>query len=121
MSLIAARLNRIKPSPSSMAAQRARELRALGRDIVGLTSGEPDFDMVKRAYADAGFDSAEVRPFIHDMADQFERADVLVCRAGATTAAEVAAAGKAAIFVPFPFATDDHQRKNAEALVGSVP
>jgi aspartate aminotransferase len=44
MGLIAARLNRIKPSPSSMAGQRARELRALGRDIVGLTSGEPDFD-----------------------------------------------------------------------------
>jgi aspartate aminotransferase len=44
MSLIAARLNRIKPSPSSMAGQRARELRAMGRDIVGLTSGEPDFD-----------------------------------------------------------------------------
>jgi aspartate aminotransferase len=44
MSLIAARLNRIKPSPSSMAGQRARELRASGRDIVGLTSGEPDFD-----------------------------------------------------------------------------
>jgi aspartate aminotransferase len=44
MSLIAARLNRIKPSPSSMAGQRARELRAAGRDIVGLTSGEPDFD-----------------------------------------------------------------------------
>ncbi|WP_420997335.1 pyridoxal phosphate-dependent aminotransferase [Cupriavidus sp. 30B13] len=44
MSIIAARLNRIKPSPSSMAGQRARELRATGRDIVGLTSGEPDFD-----------------------------------------------------------------------------
>ena len=44
MSFIAARLNRIKPSPSSMAGQRARELRASGRDIVGLTSGEPDFD-----------------------------------------------------------------------------
>jgi UDP-N-acetylglucosamine--N-acetylmuramyl-(pentapeptide) pyrophosphoryl-undecaprenol N-acetylglucosamine transferase len=57
-----------------------------------------------------------VKPFIHDMAARFERADVLVCRAGATTAAEVAAAGKAAIFVPFPFATDDHQRKNAEAF-----
>jgi UDP-N-acetylglucosamine--N-acetylmuramyl-(pentapeptide) pyrophosphoryl-undecaprenol N-acetylglucosamine transferase len=40
----------------------------------------------------------------------------LICRSGATTAAEVAAAGKAAIFVPFPFATDDHQRKNAEAF-----
>jgi aspartate aminotransferase len=44
MNLIATRLNRIKPSPSSMAGQRARELRALGRDVVGLTSGEPDFD-----------------------------------------------------------------------------
>jgi aspartate aminotransferase len=44
MSIIAARLNRIKPSPSSMASQRARELRAAGRDIIGLTSGEPDFD-----------------------------------------------------------------------------
>ena len=44
MSFIASRINRIKPSPSSMAGQRARELRASGRDIVGLTSGEPDFD-----------------------------------------------------------------------------
>src|SRR5205823_5845595 len=44
MSIIAARLNRIKPSPSSMASQRARELRAAGRDIMGLTAGEPDFD-----------------------------------------------------------------------------
>jgi len=45
MTLIAVRLNRIKPSPSSMASQRARELRATGRDIVGLTSGEPDLDI----------------------------------------------------------------------------
>ena len=79
-------------------------------------TGEADLDKVKRAYSDAGFDSAEVKPFIHDMAAQFERADLLVCRSGATTAAEVAAAGKAAIFIPFPFATDDHQRKNAEAF-----
>jgi UDP-N-acetylglucosamine--N-acetylmuramyl-(pentapeptide) pyrophosphoryl-undecaprenol N-acetylglucosamine transferase len=78
-------------------------------------TGEHDFEMVKRAYDDAGFE-ADVRPFIHDMAAQFENADVLISRAGATTAAEVAAAGKAAIFVPFPFATDDHQRKNAEAF-----
>jgi len=79
-------------------------------------TGEPDFEAVRGAYVDAGFDDADVRPFIHDMADQFERADVLVCRSGATTAAEVAAAGKAAIFIPFPFATDDHQRRNAEAF-----
>ena len=44
MSLIAARLNRIKPSPSSMAGQRARELRATGHNIISLTTGEPDFD-----------------------------------------------------------------------------
>jgi UDP-N-acetylglucosamine--N-acetylmuramyl-(pentapeptide) pyrophosphoryl-undecaprenol N-acetylglucosamine transferase len=87
------------------------------RDRLSIThqTGELDFETIKRGYEDAGFE-AEVKPFIHDMAAQFERADVLVCRAGATTAAEVAAAGKAAIFVPFPFATDDHQRKNAEAF-----
>lgn len=79
-------------------------------------TGERDFEKVKRAYAEAGLDGAIVKPFIHDMADQFANADVLICRSGATTAAEVAAAGKAAIFVPFPFATDDHQRKNAEAF-----
>ncbi len=88
------------------------------RDGLSIThqTGEPDLEMVKRGYADAGFDSAQVRPFIDDMSDQFERADVLICRSGATTAAEVAAAGKAAIFIPFPFATDDHQRRNAEAF-----
>ncbi len=88
------------------------------RDRLAIThqTGEPDFEMVKRGYGDAGFDGADVKPFIHDMADQFERADVLICRSGATTAAEVAAAGKAAIFIPFPFATDDHQRRNAEAF-----
>jgi UDP-N-acetylglucosamine--N-acetylmuramyl-(pentapeptide) pyrophosphoryl-undecaprenol N-acetylglucosamine transferase len=79
-------------------------------------TGERDFDAVRRAYEDAGFAGADVRPFVHDIARQFELADVLICRSGATTVAEVAAAGKAAIFIPFPFATDDHQRKNAEAF-----
>jgi UDP-N-acetylglucosamine--N-acetylmuramyl-(pentapeptide) pyrophosphoryl-undecaprenol N-acetylglucosamine transferase len=72
--------------------------------------------MVKKGYEAAGFTDADVRPFILDMANQFAQADVLICRSGATTAAEVAAAGKAAIFIPFPFAADDHQRKNAEAF-----
>jgi UDP-N-acetylglucosamine--N-acetylmuramyl-(pentapeptide) pyrophosphoryl-undecaprenol N-acetylglucosamine transferase len=96
----------------------ALPLLAAEKDRLAIThqTGEPDFEMIKRAYAEAGFDGADVKPFIHDMADQFERADVLICRSGATTAAEVAAAGKAAIFIPFPFATDDHQRKNAEAF-----
>jgi len=79
-------------------------------------TGEADFEMVRRGYNESGFEAADVRPFIHDMAAQFERADVLISRSGATTAAEVAAAGKAAILVPFPFAADDHQRKNAEAF-----
>jgi UDP-N-acetylglucosamine--N-acetylmuramyl-(pentapeptide) pyrophosphoryl-undecaprenol N-acetylglucosamine transferase len=85
------------------------------RLVIVHQTGERDFEMVQRAYKKAGLE-AEVKPFIHDMANQFERADVLICRSGATTVAEVAAAAKAAIFVPFPFATDDHQRKNAEAF-----
>jgi UDP-N-acetylglucosamine--N-acetylmuramyl-(pentapeptide) pyrophosphoryl-undecaprenol N-acetylglucosamine transferase len=52
------------------------------------------------------------------MAD-FETADLVICRAGATTTAELIAAGKASIMVPFPFAADDHQRKNAEALAAA--
>lgn len=97
----------------------ALRLLAPERERLDIThqTGERDFEMVKRGYTEAGFDTADVRPFIEDMANRFENADVLVCRSGATTAAEVAAAGKAAIFVPFPFATDDHQRKNAEAFV----
>jgi UDP-N-acetylglucosamine--N-acetylmuramyl-(pentapeptide) pyrophosphoryl-undecaprenol N-acetylglucosamine transferase len=82
-------------------------------------TGESDFEKIQRDYIDAGFDAADVRPFIHDMAARFQQADVLICRSGATTVAEVAAAGKAAIFVPFPFATDDHQRKNAEAFANA--
>lgn len=80
-------------------------------------TGERDYEVVRLGYAAAGFDDVDVRPFIHDMADQYARADLLICRSGATTVAEVAAAGKAAIFIPFPFATDDHQRRNAEAFV----
>ena len=79
-------------------------------------TGEQDYESVAKGYRESGFQGAEVKPFVHDMAAQFERADVLICRAGATTCAEVASAGKAAIFIPFPFATDDHQRKNAEAF-----
>jgi UDP-N-acetylglucosamine--N-acetylmuramyl-(pentapeptide) pyrophosphoryl-undecaprenol N-acetylglucosamine transferase len=88
---------------------------ARDRLVITHQTGESDFEMVKKGYAKAGFE-ADVRPFINEMAKAFERSDVLICRAGATTAAEVAAAGKAAIFVPFPFAADNHQRKNAEAF-----
>jgi UDP-N-acetylglucosamine--N-acetylmuramyl-(pentapeptide) pyrophosphoryl-undecaprenol N-acetylglucosamine transferase len=67
-------------------------------------------------FAKTGLDG-EVVPFIQDMPGAFARSDVVVCRSGAGAVAELAAAGKAAILVPFPFAADDHQRKNAEALV----
>jgi UDP-N-acetylglucosamine--N-acetylmuramyl-(pentapeptide) pyrophosphoryl-undecaprenol N-acetylglucosamine transferase len=79
-------------------------------------TGERDLEMVRAAYRAAGF-AAEVEPFLHDMGRRLGEADVVVCRAGATTLAEITAAGKASILVPLPTATDDHQRKNAEALV----
>jgi UDP-N-acetylglucosamine--N-acetylmuramyl-(pentapeptide) pyrophosphoryl-undecaprenol N-acetylglucosamine transferase len=60
---------------------------------------------------------AQVIPFVHDMASAYGQADLVVCRAGATTLAELAALGKPAILVPYPFAADDHQRTNAEVLV----
>jgi len=81
-------------------------------------TGERDVEMVRTAYRQAGF-SADVEPFLFDMGRQLRQADVVVCRAGATTLAEIAAAGKAAILIPLPTATDDHQRKNAEALAAA--
>jgi UDP-N-acetylglucosamine--N-acetylmuramyl-(pentapeptide) pyrophosphoryl-undecaprenol N-acetylglucosamine transferase len=58
----------------------------------------------------------EVVEFIEDMPSAFAEADVVVCRSGASTVAELAAAGRASVLVPFPFAADDHQRHNAEAM-----
>ena len=81
-------------------------------------TGERDVEMVRTAYRQAGF-SADVEPFLYDMGRHFRQADVVVCRAGATTLAEITAAGKAAILIPLPTATDDHQRKNAEALAAA--
>ncbi len=79
-------------------------------------TGEADLDPIKGAYSESKFANAEVRPFISDMFTEFGKADIVICRAGATTCAELAAAGKASIMVPLPTAADDHQRKNAEAL-----
>jgi len=78
-------------------------------------TGERDYNDARAAYERAGA-SAEVSAFINDMPGYFARADLLLCRSGASTVAEVAAAGKPAIFVPFPRAADDHQRVNAQAL-----
>jgi UDP-N-acetylglucosamine--N-acetylmuramyl-(pentapeptide) pyrophosphoryl-undecaprenol N-acetylglucosamine transferase len=78
-------------------------------------TGERDYNDARAGYLRAGI-PAEVSPFIDDMPSAFARAGLLVCRSGASTVAEITAAGKPAIFVPFPRAADDHQRKNAEAL-----
>ena len=78
-------------------------------------TGEKDFEWVRGAYQAAGAEG-EVRPFFDDMPLQFTRSDLVICRSGAITLAELAAAGKAAILVPFPFAADNHQQRNAEAM-----
>ncbi len=78
-------------------------------------TGENDFEKVRVAYEKSGL-KAEVKPFIDQMVPEFISADLVICRSGATTVAELAAAGKPAIMIPFPYASDDHQRKNAEAV-----
>src|SRR5918996_1721366 len=80
-------------------------------------TGEADFERVREGYRDAGWgERADVRKYLDDMVSHFAASDLVLCRAGATTTAELIAAGKASVMVPFPFAADDHQRKNAEAL-----
>ncbi len=78
-------------------------------------TGQRDYDQVLAAYQQSGI-SGEVHKFIDDMPGTFARADLLVCRSGASTVGEITAAGKPAIFVPFPAAADDHQNVNARAL-----
>lgn len=96
--------------------EAAPELAAAAPPIeVTHQTGERDLEMVSAAYQRAGL-AARVVAFIDQMDREMERADLLVCRAGATTLAEVTAAGRAALLIPLPTATDDHQRRNAEAL-----
>jgi UDP-N-acetylglucosamine--N-acetylmuramyl-(pentapeptide) pyrophosphoryl-undecaprenol N-acetylglucosamine transferase len=78
-------------------------------------TGERDYNAVRAAYAEREI-NAEVLPFIGNMAERFAQADLIVCRAGAITAAEVAAAGRAAIFIPFGASTDSHQLRNAQEM-----
>ena len=87
-------------------------------DRVAVThqTGERDVELVRTAYQAASL-PARVEPFLFDMHKEMNAADVVVCRAGATTLAEVSASGRAAILIPLPTATDDHQRRNAEAMV----
>lgn len=80
----------------------------------------PDFKTIiedKSVEDSEGRLEVDVRPFIDDMTAAYREADLVICRAGATTIAELAVAGKPSILVPYPFAADDHQRINAESLV----
>jgi UDP-N-acetylglucosamine--N-acetylmuramyl-(pentapeptide) pyrophosphoryl-undecaprenol N-acetylglucosamine transferase len=81
-------------------------------------TGERDLEMVRTAYGAAGL-QADVEPFLYDMGRRLGSADLIVSRAGASTLAEIAAAGRAAILIPLPTATDDHQRRNADAVSAS--
>jgi len=101
-----------------------RCLPVLQREAPGIhiihQTGERDYNDALAAYKhlceSAASFTFEVFKFIEDMPAAFARADLVVCRSGASTVAEIAAAGKPAVFVPFPRAADDHQRVNAEAL-----
>ncbi|MCK6549334.1 undecaprenyldiphospho-muramoylpentapeptide beta-N-acetylglucosaminyltransferase [Myxococcota bacterium] len=79
-------------------------------------TGEKDAELVQKAYEERGV-PAEVSPFIQDMSAAYRRADLVVCRAGATTLAEVMVAKKASILIPYPHAADNHQELNARAMV----
>lgn len=79
-------------------------------------TGEADFERIKQGYDSADWNQAKVSAYIKNMPDYFGENDLIICRAGATTCAELAAAGKASLMIPLPTAADDHQRKNAEAL-----
>ena len=95
----------------------AMDLLASRKDELSIVhqTGERDYNAVRTAYARREI-NAEVVPFLTNMAERFAWADVIVCRAGAITAAEIAAAGRAAIFIPFGAATDSHQLRNAQEM-----
>jgi len=78
-------------------------------------TGLQQMDAVQKAYEQFGI-QAVVKDFIVDMAGAYEDADLIICRAGATSLAEITAAGKAAVLIPYPWAANDHQLKNAQAL-----
>src|SRR5580765_1221811 len=102
-------INRVFVDAMDQLAARKDELSVVHQ------TGERDFNAVRTAYARREF-RAEVVPFLSNMAERFAWADLIVCRAGAITAAEVAASGRAAIFIPFGHATDSHQLRNAQEM-----
>jgi UDP-N-acetylglucosamine--N-acetylmuramyl-(pentapeptide) pyrophosphoryl-undecaprenol N-acetylglucosamine transferase len=98
--------------------EAAPRLAADGGVDVTHQTGERDVELVRRAYAAAGL-PARVEPFLFAMDREMKQADVIVSRAGSTSIAELTAVGRAAILIPLPTATDDHQTKNAEVLVSA--
>lgn len=79
-------------------------------------TGERDLAMVRQAYEQYGI-ASEVSPFIVDMVSAYAASDLIICRAGATSLSEITAAGRASILIPFPWAANDHQTLNAQAMV----
>jgi UDP-N-acetylglucosamine--N-acetylmuramyl-(pentapeptide) pyrophosphoryl-undecaprenol N-acetylglucosamine transferase len=108
-SLGAKALNEIVP-------QALARIPAAQRPTVVHQSGAKQIDELQANYARAGV-QAELTPFIEDTASAYAEADLVICRAGASTVTEIAAIGAPALFVPFPYAVDDHQTTNAKFLV----
>ena len=100
----------------AMVEAAARLAAATPRVAITHQTGERDLEVVRDGYRRAGLE-VRVEPFLFAMDREMKSADVVVCRSGATTLAELTAARRASILVPFPGATDDHQRKNADVLV----
>jgi UDP-N-acetylglucosamine--N-acetylmuramyl-(pentapeptide) pyrophosphoryl-undecaprenol N-acetylglucosamine transferase len=99
---------------------RMREALAFLEDLKGELhfvhqTGKNDLSEIKAAYAERRF-SAEVLPFIDDMSAVYARSELIICRAGAVTLAELTVCKKPSILIPFPYAADDHQTKNAKAM-----
>ncbi|MCA3231775.1 MAG: UDP-N-acetylglucosamine--N-acetylmuramyl-(pentapeptide) pyrophosphoryl-undecaprenol N-acetylglucosamine transferase, partial [Cupriavidus sp.] len=107
-SLGAAALNDVVPKALALLPEATRP-------VVRHQAGAKQIDQLRANYAAAGV-AGETVPFIDDMAAAYADADLVICRAGAMTVSEVAAAGVAALFVPFPHAVDDHQTTNAGFL-----
>jgi UDP-N-acetylglucosamine--N-acetylmuramyl-(pentapeptide) pyrophosphoryl-undecaprenol N-acetylglucosamine transferase len=100
----------------AMVEAAARLAAATPRLAITHQTGERDLEMVRDGYGRARLE-ARVEPFLFEMDREMKAAAVIVCRAGATTLAELMASGRPSILIPLPTATDDHQRKNAQALV----
>jgi len=107
-SLGAAALNDVVPRALAMIPLERRP-------TVMHQAGEKQIDMLRLSYAEAGVEG-DLRPFINDMATAYAEADLVICRAGALTIAELTAVGVASLLVPFPYAVDDHQTTNAHFL-----